>query len=78
MDDREQRRICESKQRHAIEGEAETMAKRARRKGYRDADQLRAYECPVCRGWHLSHRPALVASWYRPSPAMIAAQGGRS
>ncbi len=77
MATREEIRVCESKERHPTERAAGNMIKDARRKGYRDAASLRAYECPVCAGWHLSHRPAHVV-FYRPSPAMVAAQGGRS
>jgi hypothetical protein len=52
MKDR-RRRECERKQRYASEAEARATADhQARATG----TELKVYECPWCRGWHLSSR----------------------
>jgi hypothetical protein len=47
---------CRKKVRYATDIEAERFITRARNKDYRDAESLRAYTCPVCHGWHLTHK----------------------
>lgn len=47
------RRECERKQRYASEAEARATADHQART---TAKELNVYECPWCRGWHLSSR----------------------
>ena len=44
-------RMCLVKVRHESEGAARVAATRSR-------EVVRWYECPVCRGWHLTRREA--------------------
>ena len=47
-------RMCQGKWRYRDEGHArEMMASIRRRRGQAG---LRPYECPLCSGWHLTHR----------------------
>jgi rubrerythrin len=78
VDRREQARVCARKDRHPTEARAQGMIKDARRRGYTGSDTLRCYECPVCGFWHLTSAPPLARTGWRPSPALVAAQGGRS
>ena len=45
-------KMCTSKRRYASNIDALMFAARSR-----SGDMLRAYECPVCGGWHLTHTP---------------------
>lgn len=48
------RRACGRKRRYQTSEEAEVVALESLRKGSDEA--LRAYRCPYCKGWHLTHR----------------------
>ena len=51
-------RMCTSKNRYTEYGFALAAAGRASR---REA-LMRVYECPMCEGWHLTHKPVRSAS----------------
>lgn len=46
---------CEDKNRYQNETEALVAASRALRKP-KNTRTLRVYECPRCKGWHLTHK----------------------
>lgn len=48
-------RQCGRKSRYATKEQAETVARNRMEQG---ASSLRAYECPYCGGWHLTHHRA--------------------
>lgn len=52
-DERRAYKMCTSKRRYPSNMDALMFAARSR-----SGDVLRAYECPVCGGWHLTHAPA--------------------
>lgn len=47
------RRACGRKRRYRTREEAEVVALESLRKG--SDESLRAYHCPYCKGWHLTH-----------------------
>ncbi|MCH3942232.1 MAG: hypothetical protein WAY93_00225 [Atopobiaceae bacterium] len=49
-------RACGRKKRYATRVEAKKAADRCSRR--QDAPRIHVYECPICGGWHLTHRKA--------------------
>lgn len=52
--DQTRQRMCASKVRYATQGKALGVAQNAAKR----TTFLRVYRCPMCKGWHLTHRPA--------------------
>lgn len=51
------RRECRGKRAYAVLDEAMDAVREHRARGIGD---VHAYRCPLCRRWHLGHRPAAV------------------
>jgi hypothetical protein len=52
---RQRRKQCEGKARHDGKNHAEYAARIARE---RSGDDIRAYRCHMCPGWHIGHNSA--------------------
>ena len=46
--------MCSKKHRYGTQGRALAAATRSARR----TDLMRVYECPICKGWHLTHKEA--------------------
>lgn len=49
------RKTCRRKVKHASRLDAEETCRKLTRSGKLKAHELIAYECPVCKSWHLGH-----------------------
>jgi hypothetical protein len=49
--------MCESKIRYPDKKAARTAINCALRRRRKRPETLRAYACPFCEGWHLTHQP---------------------
>ena len=48
--------MCESKVRYPSKKDAVTARNAALRRRRKRPAQLREYPCPICHGWHLTHK----------------------
>lgn len=49
--------MCGTKTRHVTKNDALTVANIVKRKRHGFRNPLRAYQCPLCDGWHLTPLP---------------------
>lgn len=48
--------MCESKNRYPTKKDAATAINSAMRRRRKRPAALRSYPCPICKGWHLTHK----------------------